>query len=125
MPSRFNNFKVKLYTNELPPGEMINQVIKREMKFSEILLFNVNAEYTDRVDSLLKSARRLRLYNSFFRQIFPRDMTNEVVNEIEVLQLEGVDFQAKNTLFRSDRLKALSLKKSQFKPKQLQDIVSN
>lgn len=62
------------------------------MKFSEILLFNVSAEYTDRVDSLLKSARTLRIFQSHFRQIFPREMTNEVTNEIEVLQLDEVEF---------------------------------
>ncbi|TNV81421.1 hypothetical protein FGO68_gene7059 [Halteria grandinella] len=125
MPSRFNNFKVKLYSNELPPAEMINQAVKREMKFSEIFLFNVNAEYTDKVDSLLKSTRNLRIFRSYFRQIFPRDMTNDVPNEIELLQLDEVDFQAKTTIFRCDRLKALSLKKSQFKQKQLQELTSN
>ena len=85
MPSRFNDFKVKLYSNELPPVEMINQAVKREMKFSELLLFNVNAEYTDKVDALLKSTRSLRVFNSYFRQLFPREITNDVSNEIELL----------------------------------------
>ena len=80
MPSRFNDFRVKLMTNELP-SELVNQVVKREMKFSDLILYNVvNTEYTDKVDSMLKSTRALRMYKSNFRQIFPRPMTNDTPN---------------------------------------------
>jgi hypothetical protein len=88
---------------------MVNQAVKRDMKFSELVLYNVTTEYTDRLDSLMKGARSVRLCKSTFRQIFPKEMTNEAENEIELLQMEEVDFRVKNTIFRGDRLKALSL----------------
>lgn len=85
MPSRLNDFRIRLFiANELP-NELVNIAVKREMKFSEIVLFNITAEYTDRIDSMMKSSKALRLCKSHFRQIFPKEMTNDTINEIELL----------------------------------------
>lgn len=109
MPARLARECVKLYSNELP-SELVTVAVRREMKFSELLLCNLSCEYSDKMDSLFKQTRSLRIFKSSFRQIFPRPMTNETRNEIEVLQLEDVDFKVQNTLFKAcDRLQALSL----------------
>ena len=81
LPSTFNEFKVKLLTSELP-NDLVNHVVKREMKFSDLLIYNVTVEYSDNVDSMLKSTRALRVCRSTFRQIFPRKICNETENEI-------------------------------------------
>lgn len=109
LPSRLSEYRVRLViANELPP-EVTSQVVKREMKFSEIVLFGVTTEYTDRLDSLLKSTRVLRLGKCHFRQIFPKEMTNETSNEVEVLQMEEVDFRVSNSLFIGDRIRSILL----------------
>ncbi len=126
MPSRFNDFSVKLMTNELPP-ELVNQVVKRELKFQDILLYNVTAEYSDKMDSMLMSSRSLRMFRCCFRQIFPKPITNDTVSEIELLQLEEVDMSGVkgNQVFKADRLKALSVSKCSLKQRQLGEITSN
>lgn len=110
-----NHFKVKLISNELPL-ELVNLTVKRELKFSDMILYNVKAEHSDRVDSFLKSTRALRVYRSHFRQIFPKPMTNDTENSIEVLQLEDVDFRVQNSVLINDNLKALSLTQTLLKP---------
>lgn len=115
LPSRFSDFGLKFLTNELP-NEVVTQVVKRQLRFSDLFLFNVTAEYTDRIDSVLKSTRNLKLYKCQFRQIFPKDMVNETPNEIESLQMEEVDLRVKNTLFSCDKLKALSLSHTILRP---------
>ena len=108
MPSRLNECRVKLFSNELST-ELINQVVKQEIKLSVLLLCDVTAEYTDRLDSMLKSTRNLRIYRSTFRQIFPKCMQNDTCNDIETLHFEDVDFRVENSVFNNDRLKVLSL----------------
>ena len=49
LPPKFDDFRVKLFANELST-EVISQIIKRDLKFSDILLYNVNTEYTDKLD---------------------------------------------------------------------------
>ncbi len=61
------------------------------------------------MDSFLKSTKTLRLYRSNFRQIFPKEMTNETRNIIETIYLEDVSFLVKNTLFKNDNIKSIAL----------------
>ena len=61
------------------------------------------------MDSFLKSTKTLRLYRSNFRQIFPKEMTNQTRNIIETIYLEDVSFLVKNTLFKNDNIKSIAL----------------
>ena len=84
MPDRFVDFKIKLYINELSI-EVINASLKREIKFSELFLYQISTEYTNNMDSFMKSTKNLIIYKSSFRQIFPKPMTNDTENCIESL----------------------------------------
>ena len=65
------------------PTDLVSLIVKREIKFSDLYIYNLTTEYTDKIDSLLKSARNLKVFRSSFRQIFPKAMLNDTTNEIE------------------------------------------
>ena len=111
-------------SNELP-AEFVAEAANREVRFNELILCNVKCEHSDRVDSLLKSARTLRIFRSHFRQIFPKAMTNSTENHIEILQMEDVDFRVNNSVFSAEHLRALALKGAVLRPTQLGDISSH
>ena len=119
-------FRLKFYfAGEHLQTDLQQLLLKREVKFTDLFLYNITTEYTDRLDSVLKQARSLRIYKSQFRQIFPKPMINETRNEIETLAFEEVDFRVKNTiLLTADRLKVISLKQTQLRPQQLEEVAS-
>jgi len=124
LPAHLASFRVTLMSNELP-SEFVAEAVSRELRFKELILCNVKCEHSDRVDSLLKSARTLRIFRSHFRQIFPRAMTNSTENNIEILQMEDVDFRVNNSVFNAERLRAIALKGAVLRPTQLCDIASH
>lgn len=52
-------------------------------------------------------------------------MTNEVDNTIELLHLEQVEFQVKNSIFKNDKMKHLVLKQSNLTTGSLLKLSSN
>ena len=92
MPQSLFEDRIKiLIANELKSNELLTLITHlRQIKFNEIRLYNVTAEYTDRLDQMLKSTRHLKLFKCNFRQIFPKPMTNEVENIIETVHMEDV-----------------------------------
>jgi hypothetical protein len=119
-------FRLKFYfAGEHLQTDLQQLLLKREVKFTDLFLYNITTEYTDRLESVLKQARSLRIYKSQFRQIFPKPMINETRNEIESLAFEEVDFRVKNTiLLTADRLKVISMKQTQLRPQQLEEVAS-
>jgi len=56
MPERLaSTFRLKLfYGGEHISADLIQVLVKREIKFSDLFLYNITTEYTDRLDSLFK-----------------------------------------------------------------------
>ena len=58
-------FRLKFYfAGDHLQTDLQQLLLKREVKFTDLFLYNITTEYTDRLDSVLKQARSLRIYKS-------------------------------------------------------------
>ncbi len=54
IPDNLIEFRTKLFLSGDFPIDLVNLIVKREIKFTDLYIYNMTTEYTDKLDSMFK-----------------------------------------------------------------------